>query len=103
MIYIYSHYGFASLTAHISAMYAAFLGVAVAVGAPPYLAALALAFTANICLAITHYSGAPGPLYFGAGYVGIRKWWQLGFIFSIFNILIWVGIGALWWKVLGLW
>lgn len=103
IIYIYSHYGFASLTAHISAMYAAFLGVAVAVGTPPYLAALALAFTANICLAITHYSGAPGPLYFGAGYVSIKKWWQLGFIFSIFNIIIWVGIGAVWWKILGLW
>lgn len=103
VIYMYSHYGFASLTAHISAMYAAFLAVAVAAGAPPYLACLALAYTANICLSLTHYSGAPGPMYFGAGYIDLKTWWRLGFIFSIFNLLVWVGIGSLWWKILGLW
>ena len=103
VIYMYSHYGFASLTAHISAMYAAFLAVAVAAGAPPYLAFLALAYTANICLSLTHYSGAPGPMYFGAGYIELKTWWRLGFIFSIFNLVIWVGIGAVWWKILGLW
>lgn len=103
VIYMYSHYGFASLTAHISAMYAAFLAVAVAAGAPPYLACLALAYTANICLSLTHYSGAPGPMYFGAGYIELGTWWKLGFIFSIFNLVVWVGIGSAWWKVLGLW
>ncbi|WP_411705772.1 anion permease [Edaphovirga cremea] len=103
VIYMYSHYGFASLTAHISAMYAAFVAVAVASGAPPYLTVLALAFTANICLALTHYSGAPGPIYYGAGYVELPTWWRLGFIFSLVNLVIWIGVGAVWWKVLGLW
>jgi DASS family divalent anion:Na+ symporter len=103
VIYMYSHYGFASLTAHISAMYAAFVAVAVAAGTPPYLACLALAYTANICLALTHYSGAPGPMYFGAGYMPIGTWWRIGFIVSLFNLVIWIGLGAAWWKVLGLW
>lgn len=35
LIYIYSHYCFASVTASISAMYAAFVAVAAACGAPP--------------------------------------------------------------------
>ena len=103
VIYMYSHYGFASLTAHISAMYAAFVAVLVAAGAPPYLACLAMAYTANICLSLTHYSGAPGPMYFGAGYMPLSTWWRLGFIFSIFNMAVWVGIGSVWWKILGLW
>jgi DASS family divalent anion:Na+ symporter len=103
VVYMYSHYCFASLTAHISAMYAAFVGVAIAAGAPAYLACLALAYTANICLALTHYSGSPGPMYFGAGYVPLGKWWYLGLVFSVFNLIVWVGIGSLWWKIIGLW
>ncbi|MDR1827878.1 MAG: anion permease [Methylobacteriaceae bacterium] len=103
VVYMYSHYGFASLTAHISAMYAAFVAVAISAGAPPYLTCLALAYTANICLAITHYSGSPGPMYFGAGYMPLSAWWRVGFIFSVFNLIVWVGIGSLWWKILGLW
>jgi DASS family divalent anion:Na+ symporter len=103
LIYMYSHYAFASLTAHIGAMYAAFIAVAVAAGAPPYLTALSMAFTANICLALTTYSGAPGPIYFGAGYVDHGTWWKLGFYISILNIVIWVGLGTVWWKILGLW
>ncbi|MDR2819121.1 MAG: anion permease [Desulfovibrio sp.] len=103
LIYMYSHYAFASLTAHIGAMYAAFIAVAAAAGTPPYLAALAMAFTANICLSLTTYSGSPGPIYFGAGYVPQSTWWKLGFYFSIVNIVIWVGLGAVWWKVVGMW
>lgn len=37
-VYYYSHYFFASATAHISAMYSAFLAVIIAAGAPPLLA-----------------------------------------------------------------
>lgn len=103
IIYMYSHYGFASLTAHISAMYAAFVAVLIASGAPPYLACLAMAYTANICLSLTHYSGAPGPMYYGSGFMPLTAWWRLGFIFSLFNMAVWVGIGSIWWKILGLW
>ena len=42
LFYFYSHYLFASATAHVSAMYAALLGVAVASGAPPLFSALML-------------------------------------------------------------
>lgn len=44
LVYFYSHYMFASATAHVSAMYSAFLGVAIAEGVPPMLAALTLGF-----------------------------------------------------------
>jgi DASS family divalent anion:Na+ symporter len=103
VIYMYSHYGFASMTAHISAMYAAFVAVAVAAGAPPMITALSLGFTANLCLAITHYSGTASPMFFGPGFVALGPWWKLGFIFSIVNLAIWIGVGSMWWKVIGLW
>jgi divalent anion:Na+ symporter, DASS family len=103
VIYMYAHYGFASLTAHITAMYSAFVTVAVAAGAPVYLAALALAFMSNLCMSLTHYAAAPAPIYFGAGYVSQGTWWKLGFWVSVINMIIWVGLGSLWWKVLDLW
>jgi DASS family divalent anion:Na+ symporter len=103
LIYFYSHYFFASNTAHISSMYAAFLGVALAVGTPPLLAALVLAFFSNLFSSMTHYGTGPAPVLFGAGYVRLADWWKLGFAVSIVNIVIWLGIGGLWWKVLRLW
>ncbi|HWR38986.1 MAG TPA: anion permease [Patescibacteria group bacterium] len=103
VVYMYAHYGFASLVAHITALYAAFASVAVAAGAPAYLVALALAFMSNLCMSLTHYAAGPAPIYFGAGYVDQGTWWKLGFIVSIINMVIWVGIGGFWWKILGLW
>ncbi len=103
LAYFYSHYLFASNTAHISAMYAAFLAVAIGVGAPPMLAALVLAFFGNLMSSMTHYGTGPAPVFFGSGYVEMGTWWKLGFLISVINIVIWLGIGGLWWKVLGLW
>ena len=92
-----------SLAVRTVLLVVAVIAVAVAAGAPPYLVALSLAFTANICLPITHYSGAPGPIYYGAGYVDLGTWWKLGFLFSVVNLIIWIGVGSMWWKVLGFW
>ncbi len=103
LIYFYSHYFFASSTAHISAMFAAFLVVMVAAGAPPMIAALLLAFFSNLFAATTHYGAGTSPVFFGTGYVPQAKWWTLGFVISIVNIIIWLVVGSLWWKILGLW
>jgi len=103
LIYFYSHYFFASNTAHVSAMYAPFLALALAVGTPPLLAALVLAFFSNLFASMTHYGTAPAPILFGSGNVEIGTWWKLGALISVVNITIWLGIGSLWWKLLGLW
>jgi len=103
LIYFYSHYFFASNTAHVSSMYAPFLAVAISTGAPPILSALVLAFFSNLFSGTTHYGTGPAPVYFGSGYVPMATWWTLGFVLSVVNILIWVGVGSLWWKLLGFW
>ena len=103
LIYFYAHYFFASNTAHVSAMYAPFLVLALAVGTPPLLAALVLAFFSNLFASMTHYGTAPAPILFGSGNVDIATWWKLGFLISVVNITVWLGVGSLWWKLLGLW
>ena len=102
LIYVYSHYAFASISAHIGAMYAAFLAVAVSVGAPAMLAAIVFGAFSNLMSSLTHYGGGPAPILYGAGYVPQGTWWKVGFIVTTTNIVIWLGIGLPWWHLLGL-
>ncbi len=103
LVYTYSHYGFASTTAHITAMFPAFLAVAVVAKIPPMLAALVLAFFSALNAGITHYGTGAGPVLFNSGYVDQKTWWKLGLVISFVNIAIWMGVGFPWWKALGLW
>lgn len=103
LIYFYSHYFFASNTAHVGAMYPAFLMVAIGLGTPPAFAILVFAFSSNLFGGLTQYGSGPAPIYFGAGYVDVKDWWRIGFILSVINIIVWFGIGPLWWKLLHLW
>jgi divalent anion:Na+ symporter, DASS family len=103
LTYFYSHYFFASLTAHVSAMYAPFLAVAIGLGAPPLLAALVLAYFSSLFASLTHFGTAPAPILFSSGYVSLGVWWKTGLILSFVNILIWLSVGGVWWKILGLW
>ena len=103
LVYFFAHYGFASITAHATAMYIPFLAVTVAAGAPPWVAVLSLAYFSNLCASLTHYGTTPGPIYFGAGYVPQTTWWKLGLVAALINIPIWAFIGVAWWKIIGLW
>ena len=84
-------------------MYAPFLAVCLAFGTPPLLAALVLGFSSNLFASLTHYGTAPAPILFSSGHVTLADWWRIGAIVSVANIVIWIGIGAAWWKLLGLW
>jgi divalent anion:Na+ symporter, DASS family len=103
LFYYYSHYFFASLLAHAVSMFPVFLSVAVAMGAPPMMAALLLSFITSLMGGLTHYASGPAALLYGAGYVPLGRWWQIGLIMSIVNVIIWFGIGSIWWRILGLW
>jgi DASS family divalent anion:Na+ symporter len=103
LIYFYAHYVFASITAHVTAMFTPFLIVILGAGAPPYLAVLSLAYFSNLAASLTHYGTTPAPIYFGAGYTTQRTWWTLGLITSLITIAIWSLVGFTWWKILKLW
>lgn len=103
LIYFYAHYAFASITAHILAMYPPFLAVLLAKGAPIGLVAYAFATFVNLSAGLTNYGTTPTPMYFAMDYISMKDWWKIGFFMSIVNILIWGTIGFAWWKFLGIW
>lgn len=68
-VYYYSHYFFASATAHISAMYSAFLAVIIAAGAPPLLAKIKpCVFQQPFCFDNALRSGSGSRLFRGRLY-----------------------------------
>jgi divalent anion:Na+ symporter, DASS family len=103
LIYFYVHYAFASITTHFLSMYAPFLAVMIAAGAPAPLMAYALAFATNLSASLTHYGTTPAPIVFAAGYVTHGGWWRLGLLISFVNLAVWAGVGLVWWKIIGLW
>ena len=100
--YFYSNYFFASKAVRASAMYPAFFAVAISVGTPVMYAALTLSFLTNLSGCLTNYGTAVAPMYFSAGYVDALNWWKLGFILSLVYLPVWLIIGGLWWRILGL-
>lgn len=103
LFYFYVHYFFASMTAHISAMYATFLLVCINAHVPAMYIALFMAVGSSLSAGLTHYGTGTAPVYFSTKYVTITEWWRIGFIVSVVNLLIWGFIGGAWWKVLGYW
>ena len=103
VVYIYSHYMFASGTAHVTAMLGAFYAVGLHLGAPPMLFALILAASTGIMMSLTHYASGSSPVIYNSGYTTMGEWWIAGFVMSVVEILIFCTIGLLWWKTLGYW
>jgi DASS family divalent anion:Na+ symporter len=102
-IYFYAHYAFASITAHILAMYPPFLALLLAKGAPVGLMIFAFACFANLSAGLTNYGTTPSPMFFAHDYVSMKLWWRIGFIVSLVNVTIWSTIGFGWWKLVGIW
>jgi DASS family divalent anion:Na+ symporter len=103
VIYFYAHYVFASITAHLLAMFPPFVAVLVGIGVPAPLAVYSLLCLANLTAGLTHYGTTSAPILFGTGYVAKADWWRVGFYASVANVLIWIGAGFAWWRFLGYW
>lgn len=103
LFYFYSMYAFSMLTAHIAAMVAPFLAVCLAAGAEPMVAVALFAYFSCLCGCTTNYSSGPVIIYFGLGYVSAPSWFRVGFLVSLLHLIIWIGGGLIWWKILGWW
>ena len=103
IIYFYSMYGFSMLTGHIMAFIAAFITIASELQMPPLITIALFAYFSTLCACLTNYSSGPVIIYFGLEYVEIGRWFKVGFIVSLFHMLIWLGAGLFWWKILGWW
>jgi len=103
IINFYAHYGFASITSHLMAMFVPFTTLMVAEGAPVGLAVFAFACGTNLAAGLTNYGTTPAPMYYATRYVPFREWWTLGAVVSVVNLAIWSTIGFGWWKLIGIW
>ena len=95
------HYLFASQTAHIGALYAAFLAMMLAAGVPGVLAALSLAYNGNLFGCITHFASGQSAIYYGSGFNSLPEFFGLGAIFGYLSLAIYLVVGWPWWKFLG--
>jgi DASS family divalent anion:Na+ symporter len=102
-VYHYAMYGFSMLTGHILALAAAFFSIAKGFEAPGLLVAGLFGWFSNLCGCTTHYSTGPVIIYFGLGYVEIGTWFRVGFVMSLLHLVIWLGVGLPWLKLLGWW
>ncbi len=93
--YFFSHYMFASLTAHTTAMMPVMLAVAVSIpGLPADKVALLLALTTGLMGVITPYATPPGLVYYESGYLPSTDFWRLGTIFGFIFLGALLMIGA---------
>lgn len=102
LVYFGLHYMFASQTAHVGALYSAFLAMMLSAGVPGTMAALALAYLSNLFGSITHYSSGQGAVYIGSGYLELKDVFMYGALFAVINLVLWGGVGSIWWKAIGL-
>lgn len=101
-IYLWIHYFFASLTAHVMSLFTPFLLLMIQAGVPNKPAAYILCAFTTLVGALTHYASGHSPIFYGAGYVSQGKWWKTGFVASVMNYTIYTCVGLLWWKLIGL-
>jgi L-tartrate/succinate antiporter len=94
-VYFFSHYMFASLTAHTSAMMPVMLAVGLGIpGVPADKLALALALTTGIMGVITPYATGPGLAYYESGYLPSGDFWWLATIFGFIFLGALLAIGV---------
>ena len=103
LIYFYSMYIFSVATAHILAFAAPVFGLLKGLELPVWLVVPAFAYLSNLCVCLTNYSTGPVVIFYGYGYVPLGTWFRVGAVMSVWYLSIWLGVGPLWWKVLGWW
>ena len=102
VVFYFTHYLFASITAHVTAL----LPVMLAVGAtiPDMsmpLFSLLLCLTLGIMGMLTPYATGPSPVYYGSGYLPAKDYWRLGAIFGVLFFAAFLVIGVPWMKLIG--
>ncbi|TDF55141.1 anion permease [Cupriavidus sp. L7L] len=95
LVFYFTHYMFASVTAHTTAMLPVMLSVGSTIpGLPMESFALMLALTLGIMGILTPYGTGPSPVYFGSGYLPAGDYWRLGAIFGVIYIAAFLALGV---------
>jgi L-tartrate/succinate antiporter len=97
LVFFFTHYLFASITAHVTAL----LPVMLAVGStipgmnmPQF--ALLLCLTLGIMGVLTPYATGPSPVYYGSGYLPSKDYWRLGAVYGLIFIALFLLVTLPW-------
>jgi L-tartrate/succinate antiporter len=97
VLFFVTHYMFASITAHATAMLPVMLAAGAAVpGVDPRMFAMLLCYTLGLMGILTPYATGPSPVYFGSGFVPRKDFWRLGAIFGFLYLAVLLAIGVPW-------
>lgn len=96
-VFFFTHYLFASLTAHTTAMLPVVLAVGMGIpGMDMRTFAMLLALTLGMMGILTPYATGPSPVYYGSGYLPAKDFWRLGAIFGVIFIAALLLLGVPW-------
>ena len=96
-VFFFTHYLFASITAHVTAMLPVMLAVGLGIpGIDIRTFALLLALTLGIMGILTPYATGPSPVYYGSGYIPAKDYWRLGAIFGVIYFVVFMLVAVFW-------
>ena len=93
-VFFFTHYLFASITAHVTAMLPVMLAVGMGIpGLDIRTFSLLLILTLGIMGILTPYATGPSPIYYGSGYISRKAYWLLASVFGLIFIAVYLGVG----------
>ena len=96
-VFFFTHYLFASITAHVTAMLPVMLAVAMGIpGIDMRTFSLLLALTLGLMGILTPYATGPSPVYAGSGYIPAKDFWRLGAIFGVIYFAVFMLVAFFW-------
>ncbi len=96
-VFFFTHYLFASVTAHVTAMLPVMLAVGLGIpGMDIRTFAMLLALTLGIMGILTPYATGPSPVYYGSGYIPAKDYWRLGAIFGVIFFTVFLLVSLVW-------
>ncbi len=96
-------YFFVSNSAYVASFYPVLFALALTTKAPIMVVALLLAFFAGYGALLTHYGNGAGIYTFATGYCTQKDFWTVGTIMVGVALVVFLGIGLPYWKIIGLW
>jgi DASS family divalent anion:Na+ symporter len=100
---ILPHYFFVSYTGYVVAFSPLIFSFVAATDIPRFPAFFILAYLMIISCTLTHYGNALGPFLMEKGYNDKKTWWGAGTLITVLHAVLYLTLGLLYWKFIGLW
>jgi L-tartrate/succinate antiporter len=102
LLFFFTHYLFASITAHVTALLPVMLALGATLpGIDMRMFVLLLCLSLGVMGVLTPFATGPSPVYYGSGYLPARDYWRLGAVFGVVYVAALLLIGVPWLTLIG--